>query len=128
MPIFYALFTVFRTAIELRGAYFVGWLTDLSQMDPYYVLPILMTVAMFVQQKLSTKDPKQKMLTYMMPIVFGFMFRNFPAGLTLYWTFFNISSVVEQGWLIGHPEEDAAVNGEVGTGEVEKKTNGKSKR
>ncbi|MBI3871540.1 MAG: membrane protein insertase YidC, partial [candidate division Zixibacteria bacterium] len=101
MPIFYALFQVFRTSIELRGAHFVFWLTDLSQKDPYYILPILMTICMFAQQTLSTKDPKQKMMTYMMPLLFGFMFRNFPAGLTLYWTMFNIFSIIEQVWLIG---------------------------
>ncbi|GAB4324759.1 MAG: membrane protein insertase YidC [Candidatus Zixiibacteriota bacterium] len=116
MPIFYALFQVFRTTIELRGAYFVGWITDLSQKDPYYILPIIMTLSFFLQQRLSTKDPKQKMLTYVLPLVFGFMFRNFPAGLTLYWTMYNIFSVIEQVWLIGHPQtltEDDATEAEV---------------
>jgi YidC/Oxa1 family membrane protein insertase len=104
MPIFYGLFQVFRTTIELRGAHFVGWLTDLSQKDPYYILPIIMTVSFFLQQRQSSKDPKQKMLTYILPLVFGFMFKDFPAGLTLYWTMYNIFSVIEQTWLIGHPE------------------------
>lgn len=116
MPIFYALFQVFRTTIELRGAYFVGWITDLSQKDPYYILPIIMTLSFFLQQRLSTKDPKQKMLTYVLPLVFGFMFRNFPAGLTLYWTMYNIFSVIEQAWLIGHPQtlkEDDETEAEV---------------
>jgi YidC/Oxa1 family membrane protein insertase len=119
MPIFYALFQVFRTTIELRGAPFVGWLTDLSQKDPYYILPIIMTASMFLQQKLSTKDPKQKMLIYFMPLLFGFLFKDFPAGLTLYWTMFNIFSVVEQVWLIGHPDEAATPSdGEVGSGKI----------
>ncbi|HWO56319.1 MAG TPA: membrane protein insertase YidC [bacterium] len=120
LPIFYALFQVFRTTIELRGAPFAGWLTDLSQKDPYYILPIIMTVSMFVQQKLSSSDPKQKMLLYLMPLIFGFMFRNFPAGLTLYWTMFNIFSIVEQVWLIGHPSKDNGISadGEVGTGKI----------
>lgn len=104
MPIFYALFQVFRTTIELRGAHFVGWLTDLSQKDPYYILPIVMTLSFFLQQRQSSKDPKQKMLTYILPLVFGFMFKDFPAGLTLYWTMYNVFSVIEQTWLIGHPE------------------------
>lgn len=104
MPIFYGLFQVFRTTIELRGAEFFWWITDLSQKDPYYILPVIMTISFFLQQRLSTKDPKQKMLTYVLPLVFGFMFRNFAAGLTLYWTMYNIFSVVEQVWLIGHPE------------------------
>ena len=104
MPIFYGLFQVFRTTIELRGAEFFWWITDLSQKDPYYILPIIMTVSFFLQQRLSTRDPKQKMLTYVLPLVFGFMFRNFAAGLTLYWTMYNVFSVIEQAWLIGHPE------------------------
>jgi YidC/Oxa1 family membrane protein insertase len=95
MPVFWALFVVFRSTIELRGAKFAFWLSDLSQKDPYYVLPILMGAAMFWQQKLTMKDPKQAMLVYFMPILFFFLFRNFPAGLTLYWTVFNILSLIE---------------------------------
>lgn len=95
MPVFYGLFVVFRSTIELRGASFILWLTDLSQMDPYYVLPIIMAVAMFWQQKISIKDPKQAMLVYFMPILFFFFFFRFPAGLTLYWTIFNILSLAE---------------------------------
>ncbi len=95
MPVFYGLFVVFRSTIELRGAGFMLWLTDLSQMDPYYVLPIIMAVAMFWQQKISIKDPKQAMLVYFMPVLFFFFFFKFPAGLTLYWTVFNILSLME---------------------------------
>ncbi len=95
MPVFYGLFVVFRSTIELRGAKFMLWLSDLSQMDPYYVLPIVMAVAMFWQQKISIKDPKQAMLVYFMPILFFFFFFRFPAGLTLYWTMFNILSLIE---------------------------------
>ncbi len=99
MPLFYALFTVCRSAIELRGAKFVFWLKDLSQMDPYYVLPIIMAVTMFWQQKITIKDPKQMAMVYFMPILFFFLFKNFPAGLTLYWTFFNIFSLIEQYYI-----------------------------
>jgi YidC/Oxa1 family membrane protein insertase len=95
MPIFYALFVVFRSTIELRGAKFIFWLKDLSQMDPYYVLPIVMAVTMFWQQKITIKDPKQAALVYLMPIMFFFFFFKFPAGLTLYWTVFNILSLIE---------------------------------
>jgi YidC/Oxa1 family membrane protein insertase len=95
MPIFYALFVVFRTTIELRGAKFAFWLSDLSQKDPYYVLPIIMAGTMFWQQKITIKDPKQAMMVYFMPILFFFFFYNFPAGLTLYWTVFNILSLIE---------------------------------
>jgi YidC/Oxa1 family membrane protein insertase len=95
MPIFYGLFVVFRSTIELRGAKFIFWLKDLSQMDPYYVLPIVMAVTMFWQQKITIKDPKQAALVYLMPIMFFFFFFKFPAGLTLYWTVFNILSLIE---------------------------------
>jgi len=95
MPLFFALFTVFKTTIEFRGASFLGWITDLSVPDPLYVLPIIMVVTMFFQQKMTMTDPKQKMLIYIMPIFFGWLFMNFPAGLVLYWTGFNILSFAE---------------------------------
>ncbi|MGB3094014.1 MAG: membrane protein insertase YidC [Candidatus Zixiibacteriota bacterium] len=95
MPVFYGLFVVFRSTIELRGAGFILWLKDLSQMDPFYVLPIVMAGTMFWQQKITIKDPKQAMLVYFMPILFFFFFFKFPAGLTLYWTMFNILSLIE---------------------------------
>lgn len=96
MPLFYALFVILRSTIELRSAPFVFWITDLSQMDPFYVLPILMGVTMFIQQKISVKDPRQKMMVYMMPAIFIFFFYRMPAGLVLYWTMFNVLSVIEQ--------------------------------
>jgi len=126
MPIFFALYQVFRTTIELRGAHFIGWLTDLSQKDPYYILPIVMTISFFLQQRLSMKDPKQKYLTYILPLVFGFFFKDVPAGLTLYWTVFNIFSVIEQTWLIGHPPA-AGSDGEVGSGVILKTAHAQSK-
>jgi len=95
MPVFYGLFVVFRSTIELRGAKFILWLTDLSQMDPFYVLPVIMAGTMFWQQKITIKDPKQAMLVYFMPILFFFFFYSFPAGLTLYWTAFNALSLIE---------------------------------
>ncbi len=95
MPLFFALFTVFKTTIEFRGASFMFWITDLSVPDPFYVLPIIMTVSMFFQQKLTMTDHKNKMMVYMMPLLFGWLFMNFPAGLVLYWTGFNILSFAE---------------------------------
>ena len=95
MPVFYGLFVVFRSTIELRGAKFILWLKDLSQMDPYYVLPVIMAGTMFWQQKITIKDPKQAALVYFMPILFFFFFFKFPAGLTLYWTAFNVLSLIE---------------------------------
>jgi YidC/Oxa1 family membrane protein insertase len=99
MPLFYGLFVIFRSTIELRGAEFIWWLKDLSQKDPYYILPLIMSVAMFWQQKITITDPKQKMMVYLMPILFFFLFKSFPAGLTLYWTLFNILSLIEQYYL-----------------------------
>ncbi len=96
IPIFWAFFVLLRSTIELRQAPFVGWLQDLSLMDPYYILPILMSVSMFFQQKMTIKDPRQKMLVYLMPAMFFIFFMSFPSGLTLYWTVYNILSVGEQ--------------------------------
>ncbi|KAA3619824.1 MAG: membrane protein insertase YidC [Calditrichaeota bacterium] len=110
MPVLYALFIIFRTTIELRGAYFIGWITDLSAPDTVYtlpftlpmygnginVLPILMGVTMFFQQKATIKDPKQKAMVYFMPFLFTFMFNSFPSGLTLYYTLFNLFSMLQQ--------------------------------
>jgi len=95
MPLFFALFTVFKTTIEFRGASFAFWITDLSVKDPYYILPVIMVATMFVQQKLTMTDPKNKMMIYLMPLFFGWLFMNFPAGLVLYWTGFNILSLLE---------------------------------
>ncbi|HEX9917191.1 MAG TPA: membrane protein insertase YidC [candidate division Zixibacteria bacterium] len=99
MPLFYGLFVIFQSTIELRGAEFAWWLKDLSQKDPYFILPLIMSVAMFWQQKITIRDPKQKMMVYLMPILFFFLFKGFPAGLTLYWTLFNILSLAEQYYL-----------------------------
>ena len=107
MPLFWALFTICKSTIELRGAKFVFWLNDLSQMDPYRILPIIMAATMFWQQKITIKDPKQKAMVYFMPILFFFFFQSFPAGLTLYWTFFNIFSLIEQYYIKGRSQPQA---------------------
>lgn len=96
MPIFFALFTVFRSTIELRRAEFVGWIQDLSQKDPYLVLPIIMAITMFIQQKMTMKDPKQAAMVYLMPVIMFVFLMNFASGLVLYWTVFNILSILQQ--------------------------------
>jgi YidC/Oxa1 family membrane protein insertase len=111
MPIMYALYSVFRGAIELRQASFVGWITDLSIPDVIYRLSfklpligiqdisgiaVLMGVTMFFQTKMTTKDPRQKAMVWMMPIMMTFLFNGFPAGLNLYYTVFNILSIGQQ--------------------------------
>jgi YidC/Oxa1 family membrane protein insertase len=95
LPVFFALFTVFRYTIEFRNAPFAFWMTDLALPDPYYVLPILMSGTMFLQQKLTVKDPKQKMMIYIFPALFLWWGISFPSGLCLYWTATNLFSLVE---------------------------------
>jgi YidC/Oxa1 family membrane protein insertase len=110
MPVFIALFNVLRTTIELRHAPFALWIKDLSSPDiianlpfslPFIgsdlsLLPILMGVAMFIQQKMQSTDPKQAALTYMMPILFTFLFFRFPSGLVLYWLVNNVLTIGHQ--------------------------------
>lgn len=98
IPVFFALYKVLLVAIELRGAPFIFWVTDLSAKDPYYVLPIVMGATMFIQQKMapSGMDPKQAKIMLLMPIIFTFMFLNFSSGLVLYWLCSNLLSIVQQ--------------------------------
>jgi YidC/Oxa1 family membrane protein insertase len=96
LPIFFALFTTLRSAIELRGAHFVLWLKDLSVKDPYYVLPILMGITMFIQQRMSGMESGQSKMFALMPILFTILFMNFPAGLVLYWLIQNILTIGQQ--------------------------------
>lgn len=99
IPVFWAFFTMLRNSYELHGTPWMWWIKDLSQRDPYYILPIVMGAGMFLQQKISGTaggDPTQaKMMTFM-PIIFTFMFLNFPSGLVLYWLTNSILSMVTQ--------------------------------
>jgi len=106
IPIFWALFSVFRNTILLRGAPFVGWIKDLSQPDATMILPLIMGLSMFVQQKMTMQDPKLKMFTYILPILFFFMFKGFSSGLVLYWAMYNILSLLET-WLIRRPQQQS---------------------
>ena len=114
MPLLFALFVVFRSTIELRAEPFVFWIKDLSSPDvifylpfslPIYgngvaVLPILMGVSMFVQQKLMSggveQQPQQKMMQYFMSVFFFLLFNQFPSGLNLYYTLFNVLTIAQQ--------------------------------
>ena len=96
LPIFFALFNALRTSWCLHGAPFIWWIKDLSAKDPYYVLPILMGVMMFIQQKMTMPDmgkdnPNAAMFKWM-PIFMTLLFLNFPSGLTLYWFISNCIS------------------------------------
>ncbi len=101
LPLFIALYSVFSATIVLRQAPFVLWWDDLSRgalsfTDPYIIMVIIMMVLMFVQQKMTMTDPKNKILIYIMPLFMGFIFYKAAAGLVLYWTCFSLFSFVEQ--------------------------------
>ena len=98
MPIFLALYWVFLESVELRHAEFALWLTDLSSKDPYYVLPILMGISMFVMQKMqpmTIQDPMQQKMMQYMPVIFTVFFLWFPSGLVLYWLVSNVVSIIQ---------------------------------
>ncbi len=101
IPFFIALYWVLLGAVELRNTPWMGWITDLSTPDPYYVLPVLMGVSMFIQTKLNPQptDPIQAKVMTILPIVFSIMFFFFPSGLVLYWTMQNILGIAQQ-WYI----------------------------
>lgn len=100
IPVFFALYKVLGIAIELRGAPFMLWLTDLSQKDPYYILPIVMGITMVIQQKMTPAgDPKQQKLMMFMPVIFTFLFLNFASGLVLYWLVNNLLSIAQQMYI-----------------------------
>jgi len=98
IPVFFALYQVLLNSIALRHAPFAFWLMDLSAKDPYYITPLLMGASMFVQQKMTptTADPMQAKIFMMMPIVFTFMFLNFPSGLVIYWLVNNLLTILQQ--------------------------------
>ncbi|CAG9182252.1 membrane protein insertase YidC [Cupriavidus respiraculi] len=101
IPVFIALYWVLLSSVEMRGAPWLGWIHDLSVPDPFYILPVVMAVSMFVQTKLNPTppDPIQAKVMMIMPLVFSFMFFFFPAGLVLYWVVNNILSIAQQ-WQI----------------------------
>ena len=124
MPLLFALFIVFRSTIELRGAPFMLWINDLSQPDaliplpfslPLYgnqisLLPLLMGISMFVQQKMSATqaNPQQKMMTQFMSVFFVVLFNKFPSGLNLYYTLFNVLTILQQKYMV-NPKEVQSV-------------------
>lgn len=101
IPVFIALYYVLLYAVELRHAPFILWIHDLSAKDPYYILPLLMGVSMFVQQKMqpASPDPTQAKMMMMLPVVFTVFFLSFPSGLVLYWFINNCLTVLQQ-WYI----------------------------
>ena len=103
IPVFIALYYVLIESIHLRHAPFVLWIHDLSSKDPYYILPVLMGVSMFLQQLLNPPppDPMQaKLMKYGMPIFFTVFFMQFPSGLVLYWLANNCLSILQQWYIM----------------------------
>jgi YidC/Oxa1 family membrane protein insertase len=121
IPIFYALYLALSVSVELQNATFLCfghafgvavWICDLASHDPTYVLPILMGITMFVQQRMTPTgaDPNQAKMMLVMPFVFTFMFLNLPAGLVLYWTVSNILQIAQQWFMDRHKRRDARAN------------------
>ena len=99
IPVFFAIYRVLLNSIELKGAPWMLWIDDLGAMDPYFVLPILMGITMFLQQKITPNtmtDPMQQKMFQFLPVVFTFFFLWFPAGLTLYWFINNLFTIAQQ--------------------------------
>ena len=101
IPVFIALYNVLLQAIELRGAPFIFWITDLAVKDPYYILPVVMGATMVLQQKMtpSTADKAQQKMMMFMPVVFTFLFLSFPSGLVLYWLVNNVLAIGQQYYI-----------------------------
>jgi len=101
IPVFIALYWVLLSSVEMRNAPWVGWIQDLSAPDPYFILPLIMTLTTLLQTALNPAppDPMQAKLMWMMPLIFSVMFFFFPAGLVLYWITNNILSIAQQ-WMI----------------------------
>ena len=112
IPVFIALYWVLLESVELRHAPFILWLDNLTEPDPFYILPLIMGVSMFVQQKLNPPppDPMQAKIFMALPFVFTVFFAFFPSGLVLYWTTNNLLSITQQ-WYITRKVEQAASHG-----------------
>jgi YidC/Oxa1 family membrane protein insertase len=102
MPVLFALFFVLGNTIELRGESFL-WLPDLSRADPYFVVPVLMGLSMFVLSKVGSRglppSPQTKVMMYVMPVMMTVLFISFPSGLNLYYAVQNTASIPQQ-WLL----------------------------
>jgi YidC/Oxa1 family membrane protein insertase len=110
MPVFIGLYWMLMESVELRQAPFIWWIQDLSVMDPYFVLPLIMGVSMYYMQKLNPPppDPMQAKIMQWMPVMFTFFFLWFPAGLVLYWVVNNLLSMAQQYYITKKIENAAA--------------------
>lgn len=100
VPVFIALYWVLLASVEIRNAPWLGWITDLAMPDPWYILPVLMAVSMFIQQRMALPpaDPMQAKVMNFVPIIFGHVLL-LPVGLVLYWIVNNVLSIAQQWWI-----------------------------
>ncbi len=98
LPVLFAFYRLLTAAVELRGAPWILWIADLSVRDPYYVLPLIMGVTQFLQQRMtpSAADPMQRRLMQVLPVVWTIFFLGFPSGLVLYWLTNNLLTIAQQ--------------------------------
>jgi len=98
MPVFIALYWVLQASVEIRGAPWIGWITNLAAPDPWYILPVLYAISMYITTKLNPApaDPMQAKMMLFMPLAFSVMFFFFPSGLVLYWVVNNVLSIAQQ--------------------------------
>lgn len=101
IPVFISLYYVILESIELRHSPFIFWIQDLSSKDPYYILPVVMSITMYIQQKMNppVQDQLQAKVMLFLPVIFLFLFLQFPSGLIIYWIMNNILSIIQQ-WII----------------------------
>ena len=101
IPVFIALYWVLLSSVEMRNAPWMGWITDLSTKDPYFVLPFIMTLTTIIQTALNPlpPDPLQAKMMWLMPLMFSVMFFFFPAGLVLYWITNNVLTIAQQSFI-----------------------------
>ena len=102
IPVFIALYWVLMESVQLRQAPFIFWIHDLSVKDPYFILPVLMGISMFVQQRMNPPppDPTQAKIMMFLPVFFTFIFLNFASGLVLYWLVNNCFSIAQQYYVL----------------------------
>jgi len=110
LPILWAFYSLLSAAIELRHAPFMLWIHDLSSKDPYYVTPVLMGAAMFLQQKMTpmSGSDAQKKIYLLMPIMFTYMFLHFPSGMVLYWLMNTLLQLAQTWWTQQREQKEAA--------------------
>lgn len=111
IPVFIGLYWVLVESVQLRQAPFILWIHDLSKHDPYYILPVMMGISMFIQQRLNPPppDPMQAKVMMLMPVVFTVMFANFPSGLVLYWFVNNTLSFLQQWYVMKSLDKETSL-------------------